>query len=76
MQVDFTQGDIKSNLIDGVNLTTKSLEYQYKQYIFSELEALSGTTYDESKVPPNADREQEGYRLEVIAGDESTFDMS
>ena len=76
MKVDFSKGDIKGELKDGVNLSNQEVEQQYKQEIFSDLEALQGTVYDEDKVPRNTDRNKEGYKVEVVAGDETTFDMS
>jgi len=76
MKVDFSQGDIKADLQNGVNLANQEVEYEYKQEILSDLEALQGTVYDEEKVPRNTDRNTEGYKVEVVAGDETTFDMS
>ena len=39
------------------------------------MQLLSGTVYDENKIPPN-DENAEGKEQNVVAGDESTFDWS
>ena len=51
--VDYTHGDIKVDFRDGVNFANEAKEVEYMDDILSDMQVLSGTVYDENKVPPN-----------------------
>lgn len=45
-EVDYSDGDIKGEMKDGVNLTNQAVEAAYEDDILSDLGLLSGTVYD------------------------------